>query len=117
MSAYVKSIDPYHMVSVGDEGFYNLGYQEAARQDLPSSAYSGYYGVDFDKLMTIETVDFGTPHMYVDQWGFDLGDDDLESINAMPRPHLPLTSLLSLRNSVLQTKQSVMPLIPIGWIL
>lgn len=80
MSAYVKSIDPYHMVSVGDEGFYNLGYQEAARQDLPSSAYSGYYGVDFDKLMTIETVDFGTPHMYVDQWGFDLGDDDLEWI-------------------------------------
>lgn len=80
MSAYVKSIDPYHMVSVGDEGFYNLGYQEAARQDLPSSAYSGYYGVDFDKLMTIDTVDFGTPHMYVDQWGFDLGDDDLEWI-------------------------------------
>lgn len=80
MSAYVKSIDPYHMVSVGDEGFYNLGYQEAAKQDLPSAAYSGYYGVDFNKLMTIDTVDFGTPHMYVDQWGFDLGDDDLEWI-------------------------------------
>lgn len=80
MSAYVKSIDPYHMVSVGDEGFYNLGYQEAAKQDLPSAAYLGYYGVDFNKLMTIDTVDFGTPHMYVDQWGFDLGDDDLEWI-------------------------------------
>lgn len=80
MSAYVKSIDPYHMVSVGDEGFYNLGYQEAAKQNLPSAAYSGYYGVDFNKLMTIDTVDFGTPHMYVDQWGFDLGDDDLEWI-------------------------------------
>ena len=80
MSAYVKSIDPYHMVSVGDEGFYNLGYQEAAKLDLPSAAYSGYYGVDFNKLMTIDTVDFGTPHMYVDQWGFDLGDDDLEWI-------------------------------------
>ena len=80
MSAYVKSIDPYHMVSVGDEGFYNLGYQEAAKQDLPSAAYSGYYGVDFNKLITIDTVDFGTPHMYVDQWGFDLGDDDLEWI-------------------------------------
>lgn len=80
MSAYVKSIDPYHMVSVGDEGFYNLGYQEAAKQELPSAAYSGYYGVDFNKLMTIDTVDFGTPHMYVDQWGFDLGDDDLEWI-------------------------------------
>ena len=79
-SAYVKSIDPYHMVSVGDEGFYNLGYQEAAKQDLPYAAYSGYYGVDFNKLMTIDTVDFGTPHMYVDQWGFDLGDDDLEWI-------------------------------------
>lgn len=30
--------------------------------------------------MTIDTVDFGTPHMYVDQWGFGLGDDDLEWI-------------------------------------
>lgn len=80
MSEYVKSIDPYHMVSVGDEGFYNLGYQNANSQGLPSAAYSGYYGVDFDKLMTIETVDFGTPHMYVDQWGFDLNADDLEWI-------------------------------------
>lgn len=80
MSAYVKSIDPYHMVSVGDEGFYNLGYQTASSQGLPSAAYSGYYGVDFEKLMTIDTVDFGTPHMYVDQWGFDIGEDDLEWI-------------------------------------
>ena len=75
MSAYVKSIDPYHMVSIGDEGFYNLGYQEANAQKLPSAAYSGYYGVDFEKLMTIDTIDFGTPHMYIDQWGFTDGDD------------------------------------------
>lgn len=75
MSAYVKSVDPNHMVSVGDEGFYNMGYQEANAQKLPSAAYSGYYGVDFDKLMTIDTIDFGTPHMYVDQWGFKDGDD------------------------------------------
>ena len=52
MSEYVKSIDPYHMVSVGDEGFYNFGYQEANSQGLPSAAYSGSYGVDFEKLMT-----------------------------------------------------------------
>ena len=75
MSSYVKSIDPNHMVSIGDEGFYNMGYQQANNQNLPSSAYSGYYGVDFEKLMTIDTIDFGTPHMYVDQWGFKEGDD------------------------------------------
>jgi len=80
MSEYVKSIDPYHMVSVGDEGFYNFGYQEANSQGLPSAAYSGSYGVDFEKLMTLDTIDFGTPHMYVDQWGFDLNEDDLEWI-------------------------------------
>ncbi|MGN1114749.1 MAG: X2-like carbohydrate binding domain-containing protein [Oscillospiraceae bacterium] len=70
MSAYVKSIDSNHMVSVGDEGFYNMGYQAANNQNLPTSAYSGYYGVDFEKLMTIDDIDFGTPHMYLDQWGF-----------------------------------------------
>lgn len=79
MSAYVKSIDPYHMVSVGDEGFYNL-----ANNSVPESSCSyiwyGAEGVDFEKLMTIDTIDFGTPHVYVDQWGMKYtgeGQDDL----------------------------------------
>lgn len=78
MSEYVKSIDSNHMVSIGDEGFYNYGFQEANKIG-PSAVYSGYYGVDFEKLMTIDTIDFGTPHMYIDQWGFT-GDNDLDWI-------------------------------------
>ncbi|MEO2850501.1 CIA30 family protein, partial [[Eubacterium] siraeum] len=37
-------------------------------------------GVDFEKLMTIDTLDFGTPHLYLDQWGMKhtgTGQDDL----------------------------------------
>lgn len=83
MSAYVKSLDPNHMVSVGDEGFYNIGSSAANAQGLPSYPYAGDEGADFEKLMSISTVDFGTPHMYVDQWGLKSGtegDDDTQWI-------------------------------------
>lgn len=79
MSAYVKSIDPYHMVSVGDEGFYNLPYN-SVKESSCSYIWYGAEGVDFEKLMTINTIDFGTPHIYVDQWGMKYtadGQDDL----------------------------------------
>lgn len=79
MSTYVKSIDPYHMVSVGDEGFYNLPYN-SVKESSCSYIWYGAEGVDFEKLMTINTIDFGTPHIYVDQWGMKYtadGQDDL----------------------------------------
>ncbi len=69
MSAYVKSIDPYHMVSVGDEGFFNWKYEEATNNDRNHYIYAGAEGVDFTKLMSIDTIDFGTPHMYMEDWG------------------------------------------------
>lgn len=93
MSEYVKSIDPDHMVSIGDEGFYNMGYQGAQSQGLNSGAFSGYYGVDFEKNMTIKTVDFGTPHMYVDQWGFKFGTDGEDDTEWIKR-HAETTSAL-----------------------
>jgi len=61
MSAYVKSIDPNHMVAVGDEGFYDRGGT--------SEQYNGIDGVDHDALLAIPTVDFGTFHLYPDNWG------------------------------------------------
>ena len=56
-SAYVKSLDPNHMVTLGDEGFgvaggdgsYPYGYSE---------------GVDFNKNLAIKNLDFGTFHLY-----------------------------------------------------
>lgn len=92
VSEYVKGIDPNHMVCVGDEGFFNFSEsKEAAEQYGYDStfAFAGNLGVDFEKLMSIDTIDFGTPHLCVDEWnmkylssmegefeGIDNGKDD-----------------------------------------
>lgn len=80
MSEYVKSVDPNHMVALGDEGFYNKLYGYYNEYTTSNYAFYGAEGVDFEKLMTIDTLDFGTPHLYLDQWGMKhtgTGQDDL----------------------------------------
>jgi mannan endo-1,4-beta-mannosidase len=55
-SEYIKSLDPYHMVSIGDEG-----------QGLTGDVWTPYwllYGTDFARNLQIKTIDFGTFHMY-----------------------------------------------------
>lgn len=64
MSTYVKSLDPNHMVSVGDEGFLDWGRGE----DWP---YNAADGVDHEALTALPNVDFGTFHLYPDHWGRD----------------------------------------------
>ncbi|OLN92797.1 putative mannan endo-1,4-beta-mannosidase F [Colletotrichum chlorophyti] len=60
-SEYVKSLDPNHMVTLGDEGMglpgdttYPYGYSE---------------GTDWVALLNITTLDFGTFHFYPNSWG------------------------------------------------
>ena len=80
MSEYVKRVDPNHMVALGDEGFYNKPYGYYNEYTTSNYAFYGAEGVDFEKLMTIDTLDFGTPHLYLDQWGMKhtgTGQDDL----------------------------------------
>ncbi|HVE16036.1 MAG TPA: glycoside hydrolase family 2 TIM barrel-domain containing protein [Chthoniobacterales bacterium] len=50
MSAWVKSLDPERMVAVGDEG------------------------QDTETLLEIESVDFGTYHLYPESWGMTARD-------------------------------------------
>lgn len=64
MSTYVKSLDPNHMVSVGDEGFLDWG----RGSDWP---YNAADGVDHEALTSLPNVDFGTFHLYPDHWGRD----------------------------------------------
>jgi mannan endo-1,4-beta-mannosidase len=64
VSAYIKSLDRNHMVSVGDEGFLASGGEHWA--------YKANDGVDHEKITAVPGVDFGTFHMYPEDWGASL---------------------------------------------
>jgi mannan endo-1,4-beta-mannosidase len=58
MSAFLKSIDPNHLVGIGDEGFFRRA--RARKNPL----YNGSYGVDCERLLNASSIDFGTCHLY-----------------------------------------------------
>ncbi|KAG8960193.1 hypothetical protein FRC03_006917 [Tulasnella sp. 419] len=62
ISKYIKSLDKNHMVSVGSEGFFNLP------EGSDDWAYNGADGDDFDALLKLKHVDYGTFHAYPDWW-------------------------------------------------
>ncbi|HEY6079354.1 MAG TPA: cellulase family glycosylhydrolase [Polyangiaceae bacterium] len=68
MSSYVKSLDPNHLVSVGDEGFLNQGGEHWT--------YRGQDGVDHRALTALPNVDFGTFHLYPEHWGMPPSSDE-----------------------------------------
>jgi mannan endo-1,4-beta-mannosidase len=61
MSKYVKSLDPNHMVAVGDEGFLDGGGDHWT--------YKANDGVDHAALTALPHIDFGTFHLYPEDWG------------------------------------------------
>jgi mannan endo-1,4-beta-mannosidase len=61
MSAFVKQIDQNHLLALGDEGFF---YRRGA-----GHLYDGTYGVDFEAVLSLDQIDFGTYHFYPQQWG------------------------------------------------
>lgn len=63
MSKYVKSIDENHLVTVGDEGFFKMD------EDDENWAYNGYSGIDWQRNLTIDSIDYGTFHIYPEHWG------------------------------------------------
>ena len=68
MSAYIKSIAPKQLCAVGDEGFMKLdGFVPYAGEG--STSYDGYEGEDFDALLAIKSIDYGTFHLYPETWG------------------------------------------------
>ncbi|CAK7222547.1 hypothetical protein SCUCBS95973_004878 [Sporothrix curviconia] len=72
-SAYIKHLDPHHMVSLGDEGWFaaSAGYREA--NGSSSLAYESHGGVDFWGNLNISTLDYGTFHLYPSTWGYSFG--------------------------------------------
>lgn len=63
MSDYVKSLDKKHLVALGDEGFFN-------RADGANWTYTGYSGVDWEAIVKLPSIDYGTVHLYPGDWGF-----------------------------------------------
>lgn len=61
MSRFIKSLDPNHLVSVGDEGFYNS-------PDGKDWTRDGSKGVDWERLVALPSIDYGTVHLYPDHW-------------------------------------------------
>lgn len=68
MSEFVKTIDSNHMLTLGDEGFYNYGYNDFPEGDH-KYVYHGSAGMDWLSYLDIEAFDFATLHVYCDQWG------------------------------------------------
>ncbi|RWA05517.1 hypothetical protein EKO27_g9592 [Xylaria grammica] len=62
-SAYVKSLDAKHMVTLGDEGF---GLAAGSDGSYP---FQFGEGVDFAANLKIPSLDFGTFHLYPESWG------------------------------------------------
>jgi mannan endo-1,4-beta-mannosidase len=62
MSAFLKGVDPDHLIGVGDEGFFR-------RPGNSDWAYDGSQGSDFEAFLEISSVDFGSFHMYPESWG------------------------------------------------
>ncbi|PMD38679.1 glycoside hydrolase family 5 protein [Hyaloscypha variabilis F] len=60
-SAYIKGLDPNHMVTMGDEGFMNGGGDG-------SYPYTTGEGMDFEANLKIPDIDFGTFHLYPSSW-------------------------------------------------
>jgi mannan endo-1,4-beta-mannosidase len=67
ISAYIKSLDPNHLVTLGDEGW--LTPADAIGDG--SYAYSGIEGIDFVANLAIKTLDYGVFHLYPDSWGYN----------------------------------------------
>jgi mannan endo-1,4-beta-mannosidase len=67
ISAYIKSIDPDHMVTLGDEGWLSPD----DKVGIGGAGYNGYNGVSWSEVMKVPTIDYGTVHLYPSYWGYD----------------------------------------------
>jgi len=63
ISAYIKSLDPNHMVTMGEEGF---GLNGGSDTSYP---FTNGPGTNFTNDLAIPDIDFGTMHLYPSSWG------------------------------------------------
>ncbi|KAL4778395.1 glycoside hydrolase superfamily [Aspergillus varians] len=64
-SEYIKGLDSGHMVTLGDEGWL------CPPEGDGSYAYDCSEGVDFVRNLGIDSLDYGTFHLYPESWGYE----------------------------------------------
>ncbi len=62
MSAFIRSLAPNPLIAAGDEGFFD--HEHAGSNWL----FNGSLGVSTEDILGIPDIDFGTFHLYPDQW-------------------------------------------------
>lgn len=70
-AAFVKSLDPYHMVTAGGEGQYYITDPKAMCYTLKcvdDYTFNGAAGEDFENDLKIDDLDFGGYHAYPEYW-------------------------------------------------
>ncbi|GMH38711.1 hypothetical protein BSKO_06595 [Bryopsis sp. KO-2023] len=66
MAGFVKSIDPVHLLTVGEEGFF--GSSTPLYLYANPGPWATLEGVDFVRNHQAKGIDFASMHVYVDQW-------------------------------------------------
>jgi len=76
MSLFMKAVDPYHMVTIGEEGFYSRTCERvfmnpgagSRRTGIASSPWALMEGQDFLENHRPASIDFATVHAWPDNW-------------------------------------------------
>ena len=76
MSQYMRAIDPNHMVTIGEEGFYSSTCERVylnpgagkRRTGIASSPWALQEGQDFLANHRSEDISYGTIHVWPDNW-------------------------------------------------
>jgi mannan endo-1,4-beta-mannosidase len=62
MSDFVRQQAPNQLIALGSEGFFN-------RPGESDWAYNGNEGVDWERIITLPNINYGTFHLYPEHWG------------------------------------------------
>ncbi|KAK9826448.1 hypothetical protein WJX81_007622 [Elliptochloris bilobata] len=68
MAEFVKSVDPNHMVTIGEEGFFAAGDPHESRNPSGSGGWASSTGQDFTGNHRSPHIDFCTCHIWPDNW-------------------------------------------------
>ncbi|XWS54176.1 hypothetical protein CRYUN_Cryun10bG0067300 [Craigia yunnanensis] len=87
MTAFIKSIDKNHLLTIGLEGFY--GPKSLKKSTVNPEEWASILGSDFVRNSNITNVDFTSVHIYPDNWFHVLGFEEKRNyVSKWVRSHI-----------------------------